>query len=90
MLDHLDDIESDLSVFHRVKRPMRLGSSRYFLLAERLVHYDGAVRAALTAKAPAQPVAPDSGGGPVVVDDVRAVAAMTQGSGFPGIEYSGG
>jgi hypothetical protein len=82
-------------VFHRVKNPMKLSSSRYFLLAERLPAYEGAVRAALRAKAPAPPehvpVAPGSGGGlPRVVDDVRTVAAMSSSSEFPGIEYSGG
>ena len=91
MLDHLDDVASDLSAFHRVDDPMRLSSSRYFLLAERLPAYQGAVASALAAKAaPALPVAPGSGGGPEVIDDVSTVARMTSASGFPGIEYVGG
>lgn len=84
-------MESDFSVFHRVDDPYRLPSPRFFRLAERLPAYKGAVAAALAADAPpAQPVAPGSGGGPVVLDDVRTVAAMTSDSGFPGIEYMGG
>lgn len=90
MLDCLDEIESDLSRFHRVDDPQRLASSRYFLLVEQLVHYGGAVTAFLAAQASAAPVAPDSGGGPVALD-VRTVASLTADSaGFPGIEYSGG
>jgi hypothetical protein len=46
--DLLDDVASDLSVFHRVDDWTRLSSERFFVLARRLVHYPGAVRFELT------------------------------------------
>lgn len=81
---------------------MALDSPRYFRWAERLHHYNGAVRAVrlLAAQAaqgepypievpPAVTAAP--AGEPVtVVDDVAAIAAMSQTPGFPGIRYTGG
>lgn len=48
VLDHLEDVESDLSVFHRVDNFRSLPSVRFYALASRLVHYDGAVRHVLT------------------------------------------
>lgn len=82
MLDHLDDIESDLSVFHRVDDWRQLDPPRFFRLAERLPAYQGAVRAALAAVA----VEPQ---GPADLD-ARSLASMTDGPGqFPGIEYAG-
>ena len=82
MLDHLDDVESDLSVFHRVDDWQRLDSPRFFRLAERLPAYNGAVRAALAAVA----VEPS---GPAELDALT-LAAMTGGDEqFPGIEYAG-
>lgn len=75
---------------------MQLDSPRYFRLAERLHLYGGAVTAARAYQRPVEapaPVAPQLGqpgmGGeqPVVLNNVRAVAAMTHAPGFPGIEY---
>lgn len=43
--DFEDDIESDLSAFHRVDDPMRLDGPRYFMLATRLAAYTGVVAA---------------------------------------------
>jgi hypothetical protein len=42
-----DDVESDLSAFHRVWDPMQLPGSRLIKLAERLPAYDGAVASRL-------------------------------------------
>lgn len=101
MLDLQDEIESDLSVFHRIDDPLRqLGSSRYFRLCERLHLYPGAVRAARmmeeaaveTSPVPVapqhQPVPAGMGGDDVtVVDDLSAVAELTNRDGILGIEY---
>lgn len=54
MLWHLDDLESDFSVFHRVGDMEGMPSARFLAMAARLVHYDGAVRAALQREAPPQ------------------------------------
>lgn len=90
-----------MSVFHRVDDPMQLDSPRYFRLAERLVHYDGALRHALAAelerRSPPAPVQPGAAPAAAVTPtnlSGAALAAMTdhqsQGGNFPGIEYSGG
>lgn len=42
--DHLDDIESDLSVFHRVDDVDDMLAPRFVKLAKRLAHYEGAIR----------------------------------------------
>lgn len=83
-------------MFHRVEDWRRLPSSRYFSLAERLVHYQGAVRALLVAEQEPQAATRPTGGlrGPSVAagtaEDIAALAAMSQNPGFPGIGYSGG
>lgn len=102
MLDLQDEIESDLSVFHRIDDPMQLGSSRYFRLCERLHLYPGAVRASRMMEEAAVetspvPVAPQHQPVPVpagmggdevtVVDDLSAVVELTNRDGFLGIEY---
>lgn len=51
MLDHLDDIESDLSVFHRVDDMWAMDGPRFFRLAVRLPAYEGVVRRRLMADA---------------------------------------
>lgn len=48
VLDHLDDIESDLSAIHRVDDMHDLPARRFFLLAERLPAYQGALQARLS------------------------------------------
>jgi hypothetical protein len=45
MLDHLDDIASDLSVFHRIDDPSTLDGPTYFRLAWRLAAYQGVMQA---------------------------------------------
>lgn len=44
MLDYMEDVESDLSAFHRVDDPDRLDGYRFLQLAERLFHYRGVMR----------------------------------------------
>jgi hypothetical protein len=51
VLDHLDDLESDLSAFHRVDDMDAMPARRFLVLAGRLVHYGGALQAAVKAEA---------------------------------------
>lgn len=87
----MDDIESDLSRFHRVDDWTQLSGPRFLLLVERLPVYGGCV-AATFARA-----MQDTDGVPSVtepvVNDGPALAAMTaeaHAMGMPGIEYVGG
>jgi hypothetical protein len=76
VLDYLDDIESDLSAVHRVDDIHTLTSERFFRLANRLVHYQGAVRDMVTARLGAEssgrtapsPAVSASSAPPVVTD----------------------
>jgi hypothetical protein len=45
VIDHLDDIASDLSVFHGIRDAGEMESSVFFMLARRLGAYQGAVAA---------------------------------------------
>jgi hypothetical protein len=45
VLDHLADIESDLSAIHRVDNMWSMPATRFLRLAERLVAYPGVMRA---------------------------------------------
>lgn len=45
MLDHLDDIESDLSAIHRIDDMWSMEAGRFFRFARRLPAYKGAMRA---------------------------------------------
>lgn len=45
LLDYLDDIESDLSVFHRVDDWRSMAGPRFFRLAVRLAAYNGVMHA---------------------------------------------
>lgn len=51
MLDYLDDIESDLSAFHRIDDMYAMSGPRFFRFAERLPAYDGVMRVRATALA---------------------------------------
>jgi hypothetical protein len=91
ILDHFEDVISDLSVFHRIDDWERIPSSRFFAFAERLPAYEGAVRAALMAKqVPTAASSPDREVSEHPSVDVATVAAMSKHPGFPGIEYVGG
>lgn len=58
MLECLDDIASDMSVFHRIEEVESMPARRFFAFATRLPAYSGAVTARLAAAAaPAQPPA---------------------------------
>lgn len=91
--EHEEDIDSDLSVFHRIDDPDELDGPRYFRLVERLKFYPGAVQnAALMERQQrdAGPQIPVMLGQQVVkVNDAAAAAALTQGHGpgFPTIGY---
>lgn len=77
MLDHLDEIESDLSAFHRVDDIAQLDGPRFLRLAAQLPWYEGATRGSLLARF--QREAPPPG-----VTEVNDVA------GLPGIDYTMG
>jgi hypothetical protein len=51
----LDDVESDMSAFHRVDDIRQLPGPRFIRFAERLPHYSGAVRATLVRMSEAEP-----------------------------------
>jgi hypothetical protein len=51
VLKHLDDIESDLSAFHRIDDMWAMEAGRFFRLAYRLPAYQGAMRARAEAQA---------------------------------------
>lgn len=83
VLDYLDDIESDMSAVHRVDDIHVLTSERFFRLADRLVHYQGAVRDMVTARQGAESprrAAPSpavsAGGAPPVVTDIAQVREL--------------
>lgn len=64
MLDHLDDLESDFSVFHRVDDIYAMDSRRFFRLAERIFAYQGVCALKAQADEAAQPqpaIAPREG-----------------------------
>jgi hypothetical protein len=44
-VDAQDDIESDLSAFHRIDDPLSIPAPRYFMLANRLGAYTGVIQA---------------------------------------------
>lgn len=54
MTEYVLDVESDLSVFHRVDDVDQLTIRRYLDLAPRLSAYEGALRRRLSADVPAQ------------------------------------
>lgn len=60
MLDHLDDIASDLSAFHRVDDMLALAGPMFFKLVWRLPCYAGAMQQRVLAEQEAS-VAPNAG-----------------------------
>jgi len=50
VVDHLEDLESDFSVFHRVDDLGTLDGPRFFRLALRIFAYDGVMAARLAAQ----------------------------------------
>jgi len=62
IVDLLDEVESDLSVFHRIDDMLEMPAVRFVKFAERLPAYTGAVQARLRMLHPSPPpTAPDSG-----------------------------
>lgn len=58
VLDHLADIESDFSVFHRIDDPLSLSGPEFFRKAYRLSAYRGVMYARVAAhQARSQPAA---------------------------------
>jgi hypothetical protein len=98
VLEYLDEIESDLSAFHRIDDYLEMDCLKFFRLAFRLVHYQGAVRAQAEATSEEEGYSneyPTQHGsvttGPVY-SDVKAVAGQKSESqarreGLPWIEY---
>jgi hypothetical protein len=83
VLDALDDIESDLSRFHRIDDMYAMQGPKFFRLAQRLVFYQGAVAMRATAMlragepAPAATAAPATAGAHVV-EATPAVLALSE------------
>jgi hypothetical protein len=50
VLDHLEDIESDLSVFHRIDDPWSMPGPRFFRFVMRLPAYAGVMAARVVAQ----------------------------------------
>lgn len=50
VLDHLEDIESDLSVFHRIEDPWSMPGPKFFRFALRLPAYAGVMAARVAAE----------------------------------------
>jgi hypothetical protein len=73
MVDYVADIESDLSVFHRVDDADQLTIARYLALAPRLAAYQGALRARLAT--------PESSGTVAGTPSVRGVPLAADGAG---------
>lgn len=102
MLEHLDDVVDDLSVFHEgvtYDNALELPSSRFFRMASRLHLRDGAVRQTVAlrrgdevvAQQAAPPPPPAAEPADVDVDNsgkIAAIAAMSQVPGFPSIGYA--
>ncbi|MCX4750896.1 hypothetical protein OG455_41180 [Kitasatospora sp. NBC_01287] len=57
----MDDIESDLSVFHRIDDPTALDGPRYFRLVWRLAAYQGVMQARTLAARDEQQQSPAAG-----------------------------
>lgn len=90
MIDHLEEIDSDLSVFHRVDDPDALSAPRFLKLARHLHHYDGALRRSLQLQAQRQAPAAVPGRQSASLDTSPEVLARMSEAGsdrFPGIEY---
>jgi hypothetical protein len=63
VVDHLADIESDFSVFHRVDDPLALAGPEFFRKAYRLGAYSGVMAARIAAqKDHSQPAGSRTGG----------------------------
>lgn len=50
VIDHVDDLESDFSVFHRVDDLHALPAARFFRLAARIFAYEGVMTARYVAE----------------------------------------
>ncbi len=73
---HLPDIESDLSVFHRIDDPGPLPAERVYAMTRRLGFYQGVVRARLRAEAHRQQ--PDVPAGTQWVSSDQMQTLLTQ------------
>ncbi len=88
MLDHLDDLESDFSVFHRVDDIYAMDGPQFFSRAYRLSAYQGVM--AIRAQAGEQTVKVGSGvqPGEEVVPSTRS--ELTSNAAFKGLVTFGG
>ena len=88
VLDHWADIESDMSVFHRIDDVDQMDAPRFFQLARRLIHYRGALRDRLMEEANGSQPAPGVAGQAAPVD--LTPQAVQQDPALRGlVEYSG-
>jgi hypothetical protein len=73
VLDHHEDIDSDMSVFHRVDDYGSMPAPKFFARAARLPVYQGVLREVMAPEATDQPAATPAHNGAVGVD-VRQLA----------------
>lgn len=86
VLDHLEDIDSDMSVFHRVDRAHEaMDGPLFFSRAERLAAYPGVMRARAIA---AQNPTPGMNGGSVTKVSDEVMLRQLADTGF--VDYEGG
>lgn len=71
-----------MSALHRVDDTGRMPARRFFILAERLPAYQGAVRAALLA------IQEETASGPAVSTDPRTMAGLRMQDGSPVVTYT--
>lgn len=101
MLDHLEDIESDMSAIHRIDDIHAVSARRFFALVPRLPAYPGVMQVRVQAELEnptetllAEPSAPPPTGGKQGVPDrlarVHAGFAGDGGRFPPAIEVGGG
>lgn len=95
MVDYRGEIESDLSVLHRVDSLEAIDGPRFFRLVEQLAYYDGALRGRLRVEmsqrqGSAQPASPAATAAPLpdISEFVGVSGPNSQGQ--PWIEYRGG
>lgn len=74
IVDHLDDVASDLSAFHRVDDYMTLESARFFSLAERLGAYSGVVAARAYAEQHPEAAVRTTGRGEKIIELDESIA----------------
>lgn len=86
VLDHLDDLESDFSVFHRVEDIYSMPGPRFFKLAYRIFAYEGVMAARIMAEQEKKrPSGSNKSNPPPGRQDTRQVTLAQMQTLYPGI-----